>query len=121
VPGTLAPLDFRRMLRREASDAEKRLWCLLRNRRLEAKFRRQHPVGPFVLDFFCQERRLAIELDGGQHYEPAQMARDARRTRYLEERGIRVIRFTNLELLGELDTVAEIIWKAVQREQPPSP
>ena len=74
-----------------------------------------------MLDFFCPERRLAIELDGGQHYEPAQAARDAARTRYLAGRGIRVIRFTDVELLGETDAVVEVIWSAVQAGSPPSP
>jgi len=66
------PLARRRQLRRSSTDAEAFLWYHLRSRRLAGfKFRRQHPYGPFILDFFCAERNLAIELDGGQHFEPA--------------------------------------------------
>jgi very-short-patch-repair endonuclease len=119
-PKPLSALPFRRRLRSEPTDAEARLWQLLRNRQLGAKFRRQHPVGPFVLDFFCAERLLAIELDGGQHFEDRGIEHDARRARYLAEHGIRVMRFTNLELLGELHAVKEAIWSAVQ-PRPPSP
>ena len=87
-------LSRRRQLRRNQTDAEATLWRLLRGRGLVGfKFRRQHPVGPFILDFFCDEHRLAVELDGGQHYENAAQAYDARRTRYLNERGTTVLRF----------------------------
>jgi very-short-patch-repair endonuclease len=80
-------LDQRRRLRRRSTDAEAALWALLRARRFaEAKFRRQHPCGPFILDFYCVQRRLAIGLDGGQHFEPAGQAYDARRSRYLASR-----------------------------------
>ena len=95
-------LDFRRALRRDSTDVERLLWRLLRDRRFEnLKFRRQHPVGPFILDFYCPARCLAVELDGGQHFEPETLCRDRNRTRYLQQRGIRVLRFTNLETLHE--------------------
>jgi very-short-patch-repair endonuclease len=84
----------RRQLRRRSTDAEVALWSQLRARRFAGfKFRRQHPCGPFILDFFCAKSRLAIELDGGQHFEPEAQAYDARRTRYLADRGITVLRF----------------------------
>src|SRR6185503_2684091 len=80
-------------LRREMTDAERKLWSVLRNRQLEgAKFRRQQPIGPFIADFVCQEQRLIIEADGGQH---AECAADGRRTGFLECKGYRVLRFWN--------------------------
>ncbi|NIR02743.1 MAG: DUF559 domain-containing protein [Gemmatimonadales bacterium] len=87
---------------------------MLRNRHLAgAKFRRQHPVGPYILDFYCAQARLAIELDGGQHSEAAQQRRDARRTRVLEAQGVRVLRFWNNEVLAETEAVLETIWNAL--------
>jgi very-short-patch-repair endonuclease len=87
-------LERRRELRRRCTDAEAALWEVLRDRGLAgAKFRRQHSCGPFILDFYCARRRLAVELDGGQHFEPAAQAYDARRSAYLATRGITVLRF----------------------------
>jgi very-short-patch-repair endonuclease len=89
-----ASLARRRKLRRQSTDAEIALWSHLRARRFAGfKFRRQHPCGPFILDFFCAQSRLAIELDGGQHFEQEAQAYDARRSRYLADRGITVLRF----------------------------
>ncbi len=88
------PLARRRRLRRQSTDAENALWRHLRGRRFVGfKFRRQHPCGPFILDFFCARSLVAIELDGGQHFEPEAQAYDARRTRYLADRGITIVRF----------------------------
>jgi very-short-patch-repair endonuclease len=87
-------------LRREATDAEKLLWARLRNRRLGFKFKRQHPIGPFVADFCRHERALVIELDREQH--AFDTIRDARRTAFLNENGYRVIRFWNYEILMEI-------------------
>ncbi|ACG76635.1 conserved hypothetical protein [Phenylobacterium zucineum HLK1] len=84
-----------RRLRREATAGERRLWALLRDRRLQGlKFRRQFPVGPYVLDFVCLRHRLALEADGPLH-DPE---RDARRDAWLAARGFRVIRFANAEI-----------------------
>ena len=72
-----------RMLRKQATDAEKKLWRILRDRRFAAyKFRRQHHLGPYALDFYCSEARYKIELDGGQHGFPEAQARDAKRDAY---------------------------------------
>jgi very-short-patch-repair endonuclease len=87
-------LDQRRHLRRQSTDAEKALWSVLRAHRFAAvKFRRQHPCGEYILDFYCAERRVAVELDGGQHFEPAGLEYDQRRDRYLTARGITMLRF----------------------------
>ncbi|MCR6626357.1 endonuclease domain-containing protein [Pseudoxanthomonas japonensis] len=104
--------DNAKRLRREMTDAERRLWKHLRAGRLEGfKFRRQHPVPPYVLDFCCVEVGLAIELDGSQHSE----ARDASRSRYLESQGWRIVRFWDNDVLNKADAVVEAIWNILQR------
>jgi very-short-patch-repair endonuclease len=103
-------LGFRRELRREATDAEAALWHHLRGNRFGGfKFRRQHPCGRFVLDFFCVKAKLAVELDGGQHFEHATSVYDHRRTLYLVSRGITVLRFPTDLVFRELDGILEII------------
>lgn len=95
-----------RRLRRDATDAENRLWQALRNRRLGGlKFRRQATVGRAIPDFFCPEKRLVVEVDGGQHSEEA----DAARTAKLKAAGCHVIRFWNSEVIANLDAVLERI------------
>ncbi|HEX7599855.1 MAG TPA: endonuclease domain-containing protein, partial [Polyangia bacterium] len=90
-------LARRRALRGRATDAERLLWRLLRMRQfLGLKFRRQHPLGRYIVDFYCAERRLAVELDGGQHFTVEGQAYDRRRTAYLAALGIRVVRFTSV-------------------------
>lgn len=98
-----------RDLRRNMTDAERKLWQRLRSRQVEGqKFRRQHPIGPYVVDFVCLEARLIVEVDGGQHAN--RLPYDRCRTEWLEARGFRVLRFWNHEVLGELDAVAKVIW-----------
>ncbi|MES1945022.1 DNA methyltransferase [Salinisphaera sp. PC39] len=100
---------FARRLRREQTDAENRLWCHRRARRLEGyKFRRQHPLGRYIVDFVCLEAELIVELDGGQHAEQTR-AYDAARTAALESHGFRVIRFWNDEVLRETEAVLACI------------
>ena len=95
-----------RELRQTATDAEQLLWGLIRDRQLcGAKFRRQHPGGPFILDFYCHEAKLTIELDGGVHTDPEQARRDAERAKALEAEGIRVLRFWNREVLDNTEEV----------------
>ena len=107
-------LARRRGLRRQATDAERLLWRLLRARQFRSlKVRRQHPLGPYILDFYCAERRLALELDGGQHFTIEGLAYDRRRTEYLATQGVRVLRFTNRELFEETDGVLQAISQAL--------
>jgi very-short-patch-repair endonuclease len=109
-----------RRLRREQTDVERKLWHALRDRRFHAcKFRRQQPLGPYVVDFVCFEQRLVIELDGSQHAEPEQLAHDAARTEFLDRDGFRVLRFWNAELNENFEGVLEVIRLAV--ESPPHP
>ena len=107
-------------LRREMTDAERKLWTTLRGSKLAgAKFRRQQPIGPFVADFVCQEQRLIIKADGGQH---ADSSGDHRRTAFLESKGYRVLRFWNNDILTNLDGVAEVIATTLTSPHPaPAP
>lgn len=73
------------------------------------KFRRQHPIGPYIVDFYCRKAQLAIEIDGGQHNQDDQLLYEQRRTAYLEEQGIKVLRFWNHDVLRETETVLEVI------------
>ena len=109
-----------RRLRRNATDAERKLWSMLRKRQLAGcRFRRQVPIGNYIVDFACFEKKLAIELDGGQHLDQSRY--DVRRTRWLESRGFRVVRFWNDQVFTEPDGVYRSIMAAVQgRESPPS-
>ena len=103
-----AILEAARRLRKNATEAEAFLWELLRDRRfLGAKFRRQHVFGTFVLDFYCAEAKLGIELDGGVHDRAETARRDRERTILLENEGIRVVRFRNEEVLNETERVLE--------------
>jgi very-short-patch-repair endonuclease len=94
-----------------------RLWQKLRNRQLGADFRRQHPAGSFVLDFYCPALCLAIELDGGQHATSDYEARDRRRERWLSERGVTVLRFWNSDVTQNLKGVLEVIALKVAERQ----
>ncbi|HUW60302.1 MAG TPA: endonuclease domain-containing protein, partial [Candidatus Bathyarchaeia archaeon] len=103
-----------RAMRHNDTEAEKLFWRLLRNRQLGgAKFRRQHAIGRYILDFYCHEARLAIELDGGQHGESDQARRDERRTRYLQEQGIRVLRFWNHQVRTNSSGILQAVWDAL--------
>jgi very-short-patch-repair endonuclease len=107
-------LAFARNLRRSQTDAELFLWKLVRNRQfLGLKFRRQHPIGPYFLDFYCDSKKLAIELDGGQHNDPAERLRDERRSTILSQHGIRVVRIWNHEMFKETEAVLQLIYDRV--------
>ncbi|MGO8921237.1 MAG: endonuclease domain-containing protein [Stellaceae bacterium] len=101
-----------RRLRTTPTDAEIRLWSRLRRKLLEGfRFRRQHPMGPYVVDFFCPDAKLIVEVDGGQH---AESASDVVRTSWLEARGYRVIRFWNNDVLGNTEGVLLSILDALR-------
>ena len=103
---------FARHLRRTMTDVEREIWHHLRNRALMGrKFRRQHPIGPYVVDFICVEANLIIELDGGQH---ADNPNDLIRTQRLEALGWRVLRFWNSDIMSNADGVVEVILQALQ-------
>ena len=105
-----------RALRQASTDAEIRLWAALRRRRLQAfKFRRQHSIGRFVVDFACTRHHLVIEADGGQH---ADREADAERTKWLERQGWRIRRFWNNDILANTEGVLETIPEALCASQP---
>ncbi len=102
-----------RQLRREMTDAERLLWFLVRGRRLGGcKFRRQHPIGPYIADFVCLHHRLIVEADGGQHAD-VRLQADEYRTRWLMAQGYRVIRFWNGDILHRQNDVLEAIVRAI--------
>lgn len=105
-----------RDLRRDMTDAERLLWRHLRRRQVEGlKFRRQHPIGCFIVDFVCIEAALVIEVDGGQHGE--RQEQDAARTIWLNRQGYRVLRFWNNDVLDDIDAVRQAIWDELTGDQ----
>jgi very-short-patch-repair endonuclease len=107
-----------RNLRKTQTVAETKLWFSLRKRRFcQFKFRRQHVIEPYIVDFICLTQKLIIEVDGSQHLDNQEY--DDYRTWYLNEKGFRVLRFWNNEILGELNNVLNIIHDALL--SPPSP
>jgi len=106
---TLAKTVRARNLRRNYTEVEMRLWQKLRNRQLGVDFRRQHPVGGFVLDFYAPALRLAIELDGGQHAQHLNVVRDESRALWLEEHDVTLLRFWNSDVMQNLAGVLEVI------------
>jgi very-short-patch-repair endonuclease len=105
-------LDRARSLRRSSTEAEKALWEQLRNRRLAGvKFRRQVPLGSYIVDFLSERPKLIVEVDDGQHAE--QVAYDTARTEWLEARGFKAIRFWNEEVIGAMDEVLKLIETAL--------
>ena len=112
-------IAFARQLRHEQTDAESLMWYMLRDRRLGGfKFRRQHSLPPYTLDFFCPATGLVIELDGGQH---AESSHDARRDAWLAQQGLRVVRLWNNQVLQETEGVLEEIWAALHHPLRPHP
>jgi very-short-patch-repair endonuclease len=106
--------QFARELRQPQTPAETTLWRYLRNRNLEYKFRRQHPIEFFIIDFYCAEAKLLIEIDGDSHFQKAQMEYDQARTGYLETLGYKVIRFTNDDVRYNINTVVTRIIEQVE-------
>jgi very-short-patch-repair endonuclease len=109
-------LNFARNLRQYLTDAECLLWSRLRRRQVAGfKFRRQHMIGPYICDFVCPEAAIVIELDGSQHLDAA--AYDSRRDNFLRERGFRILRFWNGQVLSETESVMETIFEALHRKE----
>ena len=98
-------IEEAKRMRKEPTDAEAALWELLRDKKLGDKFRRQHLIDDFIVDFVCLSKNLVIEVDGGYHNDPTQKEYDEQRTLYLNEKGFKVIRFTNEEVLGNIEAV----------------
>ncbi len=112
-----------RSLRRDLTDAERIIWNAIRAHRMHGtSFRRQTPIGPFIVDFVCHSAPVIIEIDGGQHYETENIKRDAQREAFLASKGYRILRFNNHEVMtnreGVLETIAAAI---VEAPSPPLP
>ena len=115
----VAPNDtvqYARQLRRRLTLPEVLMWQALRRRGLAGlRFRRQHPIGPYILDFYCDEFRLAVEIDGQSHDHPDRIDRDRHRTDWLNRQGIRVIRLAARDVLADMDGALGVIRRAVGR------
>ena len=106
-------------LRRQSTDTEQALWKYLRAKRIDSlKFRRQQPIGNYIVDFVCFERKIIIELDGGQHAQTEQMQRDKERDRWFERQGYEVLRFWDNEVLKNTRGVLEVIWGKCLKHPP---
>jgi very-short-patch-repair endonuclease len=106
-----------RSLRTNFTNAERIIWWALRAHRMNgASFRRQTPIGPYIVDFVCHAARLVIEIDGGQHFQSKQEQRDARRDTYLAGKGFRVLRFNNHDVTANRQGVVETIAAAIEQE-----
>ena len=104
----------RKLLRKKQTDAERTLWAKLRNKQvLGCKFFRQYGIGTFIADFYCPEIKIVIEVDGGQHFNDEGMLYDAERSKYMESIGIKTIRFSNVEVLCDLETVMSVVYEAI--------
>ncbi len=115
----MADIELARKLRKNETWAEKLMWRWLRDRRFSSyKFRRQHAIGAYSLDFFCEEAELAIELDGRQHGFPDQQTHDAEREKFLKSRGIKTLRFWNSHLRRDAQTIRDTIFNELQARAP---
>jgi very-short-patch-repair endonuclease len=104
-----------RAFRRHMTPPEVRLWTSLRGKRLRGlKFRRQHPIGPFVLDFYCAEAKLAVEVDGQTHAHPDRIAHDHKRTTWLSRQGVRVVRLAAEDVRVNLEGVVDFLARTAQ-------
>ncbi len=113
-------LQYAPEMRHPQTPAEATLWRALRDRRVKYKFRRQHPIDNFIIDFYCAQARLCIEIDGDSHLAVDRKEYDAARTVYLEERGYQVIRFTNNDVRYNLEAVVAAIVRAIENMVYPS-
>ncbi len=105
---------LRRQLRKNQTEPERRLWAKIRNRQLGVKFRRQHGIGNYIVDFYCPECKLVIELDGDSHFSPVSLESDGVRDKFLGELNLRVLRFTNREVTGNLNSVLTAIFQYIK-------
>jgi very-short-patch-repair endonuclease len=122
MPHRVVPQANRRVakvMRRRMTPAEFRLWTTLRDRRFNGlKFRRQVPIGPYIADFFCPELRLIVEVDGGQHSLRQEVLADQARTAWFEDRGYRVLRFSNRDVLRDAAAICDVIAARISIDQP---
>ncbi|MFA6130648.1 MAG: endonuclease domain-containing protein [Patescibacteria group bacterium] len=105
---------FRSKLRNDSTDAEQKLWSFLRHSQIDKlKFRRQQGIGPYIVDFYCPKIKLVVEIDGDSHFDDQGIAYDKQRTVFLQQFGIRVVRFTNVDIQETIEGVIEEIRKKI--------
>ena len=123
IRGQASYLDLKRRLRSNMPGPETRLWSRLRARQLQGlKFRRQHGIGPYIVDFYCPERSLVIEVDGDSHADTDQIVKDQLRDTYFRSLGLRVIRYFNDDIVKNLAGVLEdLVEKLASRSTSPHP
>jgi len=115
----VATKEVRQALRKDQTDAERKLWNILRNKQMGGhKFFRQYGVGSYIVDFYCPLLKIVIEVDGGQHYSEEGIAYDRQREDFLKRTGINVIRFNNLEVLKNIEGVYDAIQKQLSLNSP---
>ncbi|WP_180120578.1 endonuclease domain-containing protein [Acinetobacter sp. YH12086] len=115
-------LIFAKSMRHTATDAENMMWQILRAKRfMNLKFRRQHVIEPYIVDFYCHEIGLVIELDGSQHGIDDAIEYDAERTKFLEALGLKVVRYWNNDVLVGTDMVLEDLWQSCTELKNTSP
>ncbi len=113
---------FARNLRSTLTDAERRLWQNIRGKQIRGvQFYRQKAIGPYIVDFYAPAAKLVVEVDGNSHYDDEAQLADTRRTRLLNRHGLKVIRFTNIDVMQNLAAVLEVIYAEVSLKIPPDP
>ena len=113
-------VEFARKLRKEQTPQESKFWSIVRNHKFYSlEFRRQYPMGDYIVDFICREKKIIIELDGGQHNELENVEYDIQRSIYLEKRGYKVIRFWNNDIDDNIEGVYEILKNSCNIHPPP--
>ena len=110
-----------RQLRKNLTDAERLLWLKIKRRQIKNyQFTRQKPIGNYIADFYCKKARLVIEVDGGQHYENNNIKKDQKKDESFKKLGLRIIRFTNLDILKNIDNVVDKIYREIDSKTPPN-
>lgn len=103
-----------RKLRRNQTESEKLLWFRIRNKQIKGyQFFRQRPIGNYIVDFYCPKAKLVVEINGGQHFEEVNIKRDLIRDNFLKKLGLRVLRFTNLDILKNINSVSDKIYREI--------
>lgn len=106
--------NLARTLRKNSTNTERIIWSFVRNRKFcNLKFKRQVPIGNYIVDFLCEEKKLIIELDGGQHNTPENKILDSQRSQYLESKGYKIVRFWNNEVSNNLEGIYERLLEIV--------
>ena len=114
--------NLARHLRKNMTDAERLLWSKIRKKQIAGyQFYRQRPIGKYIVDFYCPAARLVIEVDGGQHYFRNSRIHDKERDKLLKHHSIKVLRFTNLQILNNIDSVLDEIYEALKTHSPLTP